>query len=163
MQFNDKKVWKPLKTQGFHFCHLNGNSLLSKIDELRDIKNYVKAATLGSKESKRDSPVTNAKVNIKGYGMIMNEKTQTLEALHVILEMICVLIPRIFFQIKNIFSNFVKHVFFKILMPKFKPIAVGIFYRPPNANDFLNTFSNDFQHYDSKTNEIYFIRDFNIN
>ena len=94
--------------------------------------------------------------------MIMNEKTQTLEVLHVILEMICVLIPRIFFQIKNIFSNFVKHIFFKILMPKFKPIAVGISCRPPNANDFLNTFSSDFQHYDSKTNEIY-LRDFNIN
>ena len=53
--------------------------------------------------------------------------------------------------------------FFEILIPKVKPIAVGIFYRPPNESDFLNLFSNDFQQIDSKTNEIYLLGDFNIN
>ena len=67
------------------------------------------------------------------------------------------------FNIKNIFSNSIEHVFFKILIPKVKPIAIGIFYRPPNENDFLNIFSNEFQQIDSKTNGIYLLRDFNIN
>ena len=35
MQFNDDKTWEPLKIWGLHFCHLNVNSLLSKIEELR--------------------------------------------------------------------------------------------------------------------------------
>ena len=47
MQFIEEKTWEPLKTQGLHFCHLNVNSLLSKIDELRDITNYIKPAILG--------------------------------------------------------------------------------------------------------------------
>ena len=46
---------------------------------------------------------------------------------------------------KSIFSNSIEHVFFEILIPKVKPTAFGIFYRPSNANGFLNAFSNDFQ------------------
>ena len=42
MQFIDDKRWKPLNTRGLQFCHLNVNSLLSKIGELRDIANYIK-------------------------------------------------------------------------------------------------------------------------
>ena len=67
------------------------------------------------------------------------------------------------FNIKNIFSNSIEHVFFEILIPKVKPIAIRIFYRHPNENDFLNVFSNEFQQIDSKTNEIYFLGDFNTN
>ena len=79
------------------------------------------------------------------------------EVLRVILEMICVLISTTFFQILlNIF-------FFKFLIPKVKPITIGIFYRSPNENDFLNIFSNEFQHIDSKPNEIYVLGNFNNN
>ena len=46
MQLNDDKIWKPLITRGLHFCHLNVNSLLSKIDEIRDISNRIKPAVL---------------------------------------------------------------------------------------------------------------------
>ena len=68
-------------------------------------------------------------------------ETEMVDVLRVILETICVLISRTFFQILlNMF-------FFKILTPKVKPIAIGIFYRPlnVNVNVFLNIFSNDFQ------------------
>ena len=65
-------------------------------------------------------------------------ETEMVEVLHVILEMICGLISRTFFQILlNMF-------FFEILIPKVKPIAVGMFYRPSNKNNFLNIFSNEF-------------------
>ena len=33
MQFIEGKKPEPLKIQGLHFCHLNANSLLSKIDK----------------------------------------------------------------------------------------------------------------------------------
>ena len=68
--------------------------------------------------------------------------------------MICVLISRALFQI------LLNMLFFKILIPKVKPIAIGIFYRPPNENDI---FWNEFQQIDRKTNEIYLLGDFNIN
>ena len=54
-------------------------------------------------------------------------------------------------------------IFLEILIPKVKPIAIGIFYRRPNASYFLNTFSNDFHQVDSKANETYLLRDFNNN
>ena len=82
---------------------------------------------------------------------------EMVEVWHVILETICVLILRIFFQILlNMF-------FFKILIPKVKTIPIGIFCRLPNPNDFSNTFSNDFQYIDNKTKDIYLLEDFNIN
>ena len=75
MQFIDDKTWEPLKTRGLH-CHLNVNSLLSKIDELRDITNYIKPAILGITESKLDSSVMNIKVNINGYSIISNDRNR---------------------------------------------------------------------------------------
>ena len=80
MQFNDDKVWEPRKTRGLHFCLLKVNSLLSKIDELRDITSHIRPAIrpaiLGITESKRDSSVTNAEVNINGYSIIRNDRNR---------------------------------------------------------------------------------------
>ena len=44
-----------------------------------------------------------------------------------------------------------------------KPISIGIFYRPPNANNFLESFINDLKQIDFKKSEAYFLGDFNIN
>ena len=57
------------------------------------------------------------------------------EELHVMLGTISVLILRTFF---------LEHVFFEILLPKVTPIAIGIFYRSPDVNNFLEILSNDF-------------------
>ena len=83
-------------------------------------------------------------------------ETEIGEVLHVILEAIC-------FNTKNIFPNSIERAFFEILIPKVKHIAIGIFYRPSNANYFLNTFSSNFQQIDNKTNEIYLLGGCNIN
>ena len=94
-------------------------------------------------------------------------ETEMVEVLHVILETICVLISRIVFQIH--WTCFL----LEILIPKVKPTAIRIFYRPSNLNDFLNTFSKNFQQIDTfssnfqqmnyKTSEVYFLGDFDIN
>ena len=44
-----------------------------------------------------------------------------------------------------------------------KPISIGIFYRPPNTNNFLESFMNDLKQIDFKKSEAYFLGDFNIN
>ena len=133
------------------------NSLFSKIDELRDITNYVKPAILGITESKLDSSVKNAEVNINGYSIIRNDRNRNGAGVA------CYIRNDLCFNFKNIFSNSIEHIFFEVLIPKVKPIAIEILYRLPNENDFLNRFSNDFQQIDSKTNEIYHLGDFNIN
>ena len=120
-----------LKTRGLHFCHLNINSLLSKIDELRDIINYIRPAILGITESKLDSSVTNAEVNINGYSIIRNDRNRNGGGVA------CYIRNNLCFNIKNIFSNSIEQVFFEILIPKVEPIAIRTFYRPPNENDFF--------------------------
>ena len=60
---------------------------------------------------------------------------------------------------KNIFSNSIEHVFFYLLIPKVKHILIGIFYRPPNVNAFLETLFNDLKHIDLYKNEVYFLGD----
>ena len=62
IQFIDDKKWEPL------------NTLLSKIDARRDIKNYIRSAMLGITESKLDSSITNAEANINGYIVIRNDR-----------------------------------------------------------------------------------------
>ena len=67
------------------------------------------------------------------------------------------------FNWRNIFSNSIENVFFDLLIPKLKPLSIGIFYRPPNVNTFLETFAKDLKLIDLKENEVYFLGDFNIN
>ena len=62
IQFIDDKKWEPL------------NTLSSKIDARRDIKNYIRPAILGITESKLDSSITNAEANINGYIVIRNDR-----------------------------------------------------------------------------------------
>ena len=66
------------------------------------------------------------------------------------------------FNSRNVSSNSVEHVFFDPLIPKVKPILIGVFYRPPNVNTFLETFFNDLKHIDLHKNEVYFRGDFNV-
>ena len=156
MQLKDDKIWKALITQGLHFGHLNVNSLLSKIYEIRDISNHIKPAMLGITESKLNSSVINSEVNINGYSIIRNDRNRNGGGVA------CYVRNDLCFNI-NVFSNSLEHVFFEILLPKVKPIAIGIFYGPPNVNNFLEILLNDFKKVDIRKKEIYILGNFNIN
>ena len=76
----------------------------------------------------------NEEVNSNGYSIIGNDKNRNGGGVT------CYIRNDLCFNIKNSFSNSTKHVFFKIFIRKVKLSAIGIFYRPPNTNCFLNTF-----------------------
>ena len=114
------------------------SSCKCKIDEIRDISNRIKPAVLGITKSKLDSSVTNSEVNINGYSIIRHDRSRNGGGVA------CYVRNDLCFNIKNVFSNCLEHVFFEILLPKVKPIAIGILYRPPNVNNFLEILSNDF-------------------
>ena len=63
----------------------------------------------------------------------------------------------------NIFPLEIENIFIKILLPKTKPFVVGIFYRPPNQNDFLDSVSSDFHKLFPEQNDVFILRDMNIN
>ena len=62
--FNDFKVFAK---SGLHFIHLNINSILPKIDELRLIAHKSRAAVIGITESKIDDSVLDGEIMIDGY------------------------------------------------------------------------------------------------
>ena len=51
------KMWEPFEKRGLHFIHININSLLPKIDEIRSIALKSNAALIGITESKLDDSV----------------------------------------------------------------------------------------------------------
>ena len=62
-------IWEPLK-RGLHFLHININSLLPKIDELKCIANKTKATIIETTESKHDHTVPDLEVNLPGYDIL---------------------------------------------------------------------------------------------
>ena len=58
----------------------------------------------------------------------------------------------------------IENVIFDINLPKSKPIAKGVFYRPPSQANYMELLIvKNFSHLNLKDNEIYLLCDFNIN
>ena len=68
-------IWEPLNEKGLHFVHININSLLPKIDELKCIANKTKAA-IGITESTLDHTVRNHAVNFPGYDILRCDRNR---------------------------------------------------------------------------------------
>ena len=79
------------------------------------------------------------------------------EVLHVMSEKICVTMLEMYFHlILKIYS-------FDIHLLKTKPITIGILYRPPNQDNFIDILSKDFSKLQTEANETYILGDLNIN
>ena len=129
MSMEDDK-WLPFKKRGLHFIHLNINSLLSKIDELREIAKVSRAAVIGITESKLDNSVLDGEINIEGYNIIRSDRNRHGGGVA------CYIRSDISFNIRSDFTDDIENIFFDILLPKLKPILVGIVYRPPDQSVF---------------------------
>ena len=95
---------------------------------------------LGITESKLDSSVSDQEVNINGYSILRSDRDRKGGGVA------CYVRADLCFNSRNILSNSIEHIFFYLLIPKVKPILIGIFYRPLNVNTFLETFFNDLKH-----------------
>ena len=61
------------------------------------------------------------------------------------------------------FKKDIENILFDILLPKSKPFTVGIFYRPPSQNNFLNLLKEDFDKLNPEKKELHILGDVNIN
>ena len=66
------------------------------------------------------------------------------------------------YNILSIFPLEIESVFFEILLPSSKRITVETIYRLPNQLNFLEALNENMNIVDSISNEIYILRDFNI-
>ena len=53
-----------------HFIHININSLLPKIDEVRYIVNITNASIIGISETKLDKSILSSELEIGGYDLV---------------------------------------------------------------------------------------------
>ena len=129
--------------------HLNINSLLPKIDELRHMARLSNAAVIGICESKLDKSITNSEILIDNYDLLRCDRNRNGGGVA------CYIWNDLSYTQKNLFPNDIENVFFEIHLPKAKPITVGIVYRPPNQTDFIKTFNENSAKLDAANKETY--------
>ena len=149
--------WEVFKKRGLHFLHININSLLPKIDELREIAKESCATVIGISESKLDNTVLDSEISIENYDLVRGDRNRHGGGVA------CFIRSSICYNIKSNLSSDIENVFIDILLPNSKPITVGIIYRPPNQNNFLELFSEQINNLDLEKNEIYILGDLNYN
>ena len=149
--------WNIFKSRGLHFIHLNINSLLPKIEELRIIAKSTNAAILGISASKLDESILEPEIQIDDYKILRCDTSRHGGGVA------CYLRNDLSYNILFVFPRGSESVFFEILSPTSKPITVGTIYRPPNQSNFLEVLNENMNIIDSISNETYVLGNFNIN
>ena len=130
---SDNNNWEIFNERGLHFIHLNINSILSKIDELRLIAKNSKATIIGISESKIDETVLDGEICIEGYKLERSDRNRQGGGV------VCYISKEISYNVREKFSSNIENIFLDILLPKTKPILIGILYRPPQSKLVFST------------------------
>ena len=119
-KINDK--WEIFQKKGLHFLHLNVNSLLPKIEEIRFIAQKTRASIIGITETKLDSSITTGEVEIEGYDMLRLDRTRHGGGVA------CYIKNSISYNYKPNLCKDIESIFLDIYIPKSNPILIGIFH-----------------------------------
>ena len=152
-----EEKWLHFKNRGLHFLHININSLLSKIDELRQIAKKSNATIIGITESKLDKSVTDEEVKIEGYKILRDDRNRFGGGVA------CYIKSDIAYDQREDILEEIENIFLNILLPNTKPILVGIIYKPPDKTDFLEKFTKSLDNTNNfNVNETYILGDLNF-
>ena len=146
--------WNVFKNRGFHFLHLNINSLLSKIEELRFIAKSTNAAVTGISKSKLDASVLEQEISIDNHKILRNRHGGGVA---------CYIRNDLSYNTLSVFPCEIENIFFEVSLPNSKSVIVGTIYCPPSQNNFLELLNSNMNVINSVDNEIYILGDFNIN
>ena len=67
-------AWNIFQKRGMHFIHLNINSILPKIDEIRYIAKLTNATVIGLSETKLDNAVFSSELEI-GHDLVRSDRS----------------------------------------------------------------------------------------
>ena len=150
--------WKVFNKRGLHLIHLNINSIVSKIDELRIITKKSRASVIGITESKLDETILDEEIDIDGYELARSDRNRHGGGV------VCYIRNDISFNVRGDISSETENIFLDIFLPKTKPILIGILYRPPDQSGFLDKLSTAISKTSNFDNqEVYTLGDLNIN
>ena len=141
---------------GLHFIQLIVNSLLPKINKLRNIAKLSNVAVIGISESKLDNFVLSSEIHIDNYKKLWCDWNRHGG------EVVCYIRNDLSYHVKSFFPPEIENIFIKLLLPNTKPIVVRIIYRPPSQSEFLEIIITHFSKLDTHNNEIYIHGDFNL-
>ena len=136
---------------------MNVNSLLSKTDEIRYIAARANTAVIGISEPKLGETILQSEIQISNYELLRCDRNRNGGGVA------CYIRSDIGSLQKRFFPREIKYIFVEILLPKTKPLIIGIIYRPPNQSNFLEIINTNFEKLDTDTKESYILGDFNIN
>ena len=114
---------------------MNINSLLPKIDELREIVKISNPTVIGITETKLDNSIGDSEISIDGYCAIRRDRNSKGGGV------IIYVTNKICYSNRNCISNEIGNIFIELLIPKTKAITVGIIYKPPDQTKFLEILS----------------------
>ena len=149
--------WNVFKNRGLHFIHLNINSLLPKIEELRYIPKFTNVVVIGIGQFKFGASVLDPEIGIDNYKILRCNRSRKVGGV------VCYVGNDLSCNVLSVFPNKVENIFFEILLRNSKPITVGTIYRLLNQRIFLEILNDNMNKIDSVNNEIYILGDFNIN
>ena len=112
------------KNKVLHFGHLNKNSILPKIEQLKSLLINSNISVLRITETKLDNTVNNEEVETKGYNLIRSDRNGMEGGIP------CYIQTSIPFNYHGCLSENFEKILIDILLPKSKPIMLGIIYRP---------------------------------
>ena len=148
--------WKVFKNKSLHFGHLNINSIVPKIEQLRSLIINSNIPVVGITETKLDNTVNNEEVEIDVYNLIRSDRNREGGGIA------CYIKTIISFNYHRSLSENFENILIDILLPKSKLVTLGIIYRPPDQSSFIDDFNIVLKELASQGNKAYFLGDFNI-
>ena len=143
--------------RGLHFLHLNVRSVLHKISELRILFSRKNFAVIGFTETWLNDSINDEEINIDGYKVVRHDRTSRSGG------GVCIYIRNdITFNINpDIPTDDIESLWINVLLPRSKPIVVGVLYRPPKNNTFVEKLSYSLENI-RKDDEVIILGDMNI-
>ena len=152
-----QEEWQTFSNKGLHLIHLNINSLLPKIKELRDIAKRTKGVVIGISEFEFHSIVLDPEIYIENYEILRFDRNWHRGGF------VCYVRSDNRYKLNSFLPNEIENITFDVLMLHAKPITTGNIYRHPNQSKFLEIFEENVCKFITSYHKIYFLGHFNIN
>ena len=134
---NNNNNYDCFARKGLHFINANVRSIFYKMSELRIIAKNSNAAVIGITETWLDSTYTDACVSIDGYNLIRRDRDGHAGG-------VCAYIREdLAYNTREDLNNVdLEDLWFEILLPKSKPLYIGICYRTKDNKKFVDCLEN---------------------
>ena len=113
-------TWNIFQKGDMHLIHLNINSILPKIDEIRYIVKLTNATVIGLSETKLDNTVLSSEREIEGYDLVRSDQSRRGGGVA------CFVKNSSSYNWKPNFCINTESIFIEIFLPKSKPDLIGI-------------------------------------